>query len=211
MAWWPTIPSWLYGTPKYLMFPSTKLAEMLAPGNQPTRLVQWSGSPSLGAVMRSPVRGLAGLGATGPGPVFTDPSGNPIASAVCGAPYGFTVPPYEQANGGPGQVYIIQTKNGAPQFSGMFAVPMAPYTSLCNQDVGSYQLEAFDPFTGNHIGDVAFQVVPQGTIPPTVPASVPAGGSGQTLPVQAAGSLNLNTTTLLALAAGAFLLLGRRK
>ena len=192
--WWPTVPAWIYGNPGYLTHPSSKLTEMLAPTNQPTRMVQWQGRGSLGAWRRSASLGLT---ASGP-PVLTDPSGQPISSAVCGSPYGFTVPGYEGA-----QVYIIQTKNGQPQYSGLFSVPMAPYTGVCGQDEGTYQLTAYDPTSGQSLGQVQFQVLPAGSHPGVTRPPVPGA--------HVTGAFNLSTTQIVIVAAAAYFLLLRRR
>lgn len=109
-------------------------------------------------------------------PVFLDTGGNVITSAVCGSIYSMTVPGYEHQT-----LYIVQTKNGAPSFSGNMAIPMPNYASVCNQDEGNYQLQAFDPLSGTLIGQTTFTVlpaaVPTTTTAPPAAAIAPASSS----------------------------------
>jgi len=101
-------------------------------------------------------------------PVFFDVSGNLITHAVCGSIYSFTVPGYE------GQVvHIVQTKNGAPSVSAPLKMPVPNYASKCNQDEGTYVVQAFT-LVGDLLGGTTFNVLPA----PAAPGGPMTPGAG---------------------------------
>jgi hypothetical protein len=116
-----------------------------------------------------------GQGAIIVNPVWFDTNNNQITSAVCGSIYSMTVPGFEGKT-----LFAVQTKNGAPQFSGNMQIPMSNYASQCNQDEGSYQLSVYDPTSHSLIGQGSFTVLPAGSVS-TVPSST--GTTGATTPV----------------------------
>lgn len=73
-----------------------------------------------------------GLGAYG-SPSFFDAANNPITVIQCGQPYTFDVPGFS-----PGQIWLDQTKNGQPWFSGPFSVPMPSFSADCVSQPGVY-------------------------------------------------------------------------
>jgi len=100
-------------------------------------------------------------------PVFFDVNGNVITQAVCGSVYSMTVPGYE------GQwLMIVQTKNGAPSFTGPMLMPMSNYASKCSQDEGSYNVQAFTQ-AGQLLGSTTFVVLPAASSPGTGPSGLP--------------------------------------
>lgn len=111
---------------------------------------------------------LRGLGA----PQYMDASGRPISAIPCGTPYTFDVPGYHQ-------VWLDQTHNGQPGYSGLFPVPMSPYTANCDGELGTWlnTVYAVTPQggRGSFIGSDSLQIVPQqsgggpGTGPPAAP------------------------------------------
>lgn len=112
-------------------------------------------------------------------PIWFDTNNNIITSAVCGSIYSMTLPGYEGKT-----VYVIQTKNGAQQFAGSMAIPMSNYASKCNQDEGYYQLSAYEPTSGNLIGQGSFTVLPAGT---ASTAASSTGTTGATVPAATPG------------------------
>ena len=141
---------------------------------------------------RSPRPPRGTLGAASYQPVFLDVNGNPVTEVVCGDAYTFDVPGWTG-----GQIHLTMTKNGQPAFDDLFTVPMPSYTSTCANDVGTYQVMAYDPLTGILLGQTTFQVAPAGTV---IPKSTTSTGILAWLE-------NLTTVEKVALAAGAFLLL----
>lgn len=143
------------------------------------------------AVMTSmspqPARGM--LGSASAPPVYTDANGNTITSVVCGGVIGFTVPGWEGK-----QIWLTEYKNGTKSYDGLFGVPMAPYTTICGQDEGTYQDIAYDPVSGVVLGQTTFQILPA--------TGVPAGGGTP------GGSLlgKFSTTELLIGAAAVYFL-----
>lgn len=129
-------------------------------------------------------------------PKWFDSNGNTITSAACGQAYGFTIPGFEGR-----QVYLVQTKNGQAQFSGLFSIPMASYSSICNQDEGNYVATAYDPATGQQIGSGAFTVSPSGANPAAasqpVITGVPLSPGTTAQPVQAAPGVMTDITSFL--------------
>jgi hypothetical protein len=111
-----------------------KLAEMMAPQQSP-----------------KPARGTMGAAATDP--VFKDVNGNPITSIACGGTYTFDVPGYSQ-------IWLTMLKDGVKTFDQLFSVPMPSYVSSCANDVGTYQVVAYDPVSGMVIGKTNFTVLP---------------------------------------------------
>src|SRR5215475_2218345 len=100
-------------------------------------------------------------------PVFYDNSGMVITSAICGSIYNMTVPGYEGQ-----QLVITQTKNGTPSFSGPMQIPMLNYPSKCNQDEGTYDVQAFT-LAGALLGGTTFTVLPAVSLPSAIPAAGP--------------------------------------
>lgn len=135
-----------------------------------------------------------------------DVNGNPITSAVCGSVYNMTIPGWEGRS-----PYILQTKNGASQFSGTMPIPMKNYSSVCQQDEGSYQLQAFDPTSGALIGQTNFTVLPA-TSASTAASSTAATGATIAPATGAPGFFStLTTTQWVVLAAVGIVLLSRMK
>lgn len=112
----------------------------------------------------APPRGT--LGAAALQPVFMDTSGNPITAIVCGGAYTFDVPGASN-----GQIWLTMNKNGQQVYNALFNVPMPSYTSTCANDVGTYQVLAYDPVTGILLGQTTFQVLPAGSAPPPAPGT----------------------------------------
>lgn len=112
---------------------------------------------------------LRGLGA---GPQYMDTSGRPISAIPCGTPYTFDVPGYHE-------VWLDQTHNGQPGYSGTFPVPMAPYTANCAGELGTWLNTVYtvtpQGTRGTFLGSDSLQIVPQqsgggpGTGPPVAP------------------------------------------
>lgn len=126
-------------------------------------------------------------------PVFYDQNQNVITSAICGAVYSMTVPGYEGKT-----LFVQQTKNGAPQFSGNLQIPMTNYASKCQQDEGSYQISVHDPASGALIGATTFTVLPAAV-------SSAAGTAVTTAPGSSTGTTGATTPTTAAPAAASFL------
>lgn len=183
---WP-IPVWVYTNAPYLSHSGYKVAEMMAPSVPPYENRVGPRNTSMNGLgqMYIPPKSTQSNGATpsaqtsgpiimnptaGTTPVFKDPSGNVITSAPCGSQYSMTVPGLEGQT-----VYIVQTKNGAPSFSGNMTMPMPAYSSICNQDEGTYNVQAFDSTSGSLLGQTQFTVTPgPGSLQP---AGVPFGAS----------------------------------
>jgi hypothetical protein len=114
------------------------------------------------------------------GPQFYDHNGNPVQQIQCGTPYTFDVPGYS-----PGLVWLEQTHNGAPSFSGAFQVPMPSYISDCVSQVGQYMNTVYTlggaggVQRGQLIGSVTINILPgqlpQGVIPSDVVKATPTG------------------------------------
>lgn len=113
------------------------------------------------------------------GPRFLDLSGNVISEIACGQPYQFDIPGYSQA-------YIRVYQNNTLTFEGVHDIPMPPYTSVCETDVGRFLVQAYDPTTYAELGEASLNIT---------------GGSG--LP------FGLSTTGLLAIAGVGLLLFSR--
>ena len=148
---WP-IPVWIHTNAPYLSHAGYRVSEMLAPNIPPYE-------------MRAPARtssvsnGLHGLGQATSAPVFfSDIADRPVTSVICGEIYNLHVPGWDG-----GSVYLIQTKDGRPQFSGLFPVPMLNYQSNCLNDPGTYVAQVFDPASGNQnlIGTATLTVHPK--------------------------------------------------
>lgn len=111
---------------------------------------------------------LRGLGA----PQYMDTAGRPLSAVTCGTPFTFDVPGYSQ-------VWLDQTHNGNPGYSGTFPVPMAPYTPNCSGELGTWLNTVYtvtpQGTRGTFIGSDSLQIVPQqsgggpGGGPPTAP------------------------------------------
>src|SRR5215475_7870802 len=78
-----------------------------------------------------------------------------------------TVPGYEGQ-----RLMIVQTRNGAPSFSGPVQIPMGNYPSKCNQDEGTYFVQAFT-LAGALLGGTTFTVLPALSQPSAIPAAGP--------------------------------------
>ena len=139
-----------------------------------------------------PPRGTLGQGNTS-GPSYFDVNGNPITSIVCGGSFTFDVP-----GSGLSQVWLTILKNGTKTFDGLFGIPMPTYITTCANDVGNYQLIAYDPNSGIVLGQTTMNILP-------ATGTVPSSGIASWL-------ANMSTAEKLGLAAGvAFLLLRRKK
>lgn len=122
-------------------------------------------------------------------------NGQPVSSIPCGTPFTFDVPGY-----GP-TIWLTETKNGVKTFDGLFTIPMAPYTSMCNQDEGAYEAAAFTVNNNQPaqlIGTTSVTITP--ATQPLVAGSNSASGVG------------MSSSTLMLAAAGiaAFLLLRKK-
>ena len=152
-------------------FDTYKLGEMLLPSQSP-----------------APPRGTLGAAATDP--VFKDASGNPISSIVCGGTYSFDVP-------GRSQIWLTMLRNGTKVFDSLFNVPIT-HTAQCGTDeIGQYQVFAYDPPSGMLIGQTTFSIL----------ASDGSGGTGT-----GTGLLDtLKAHPLLIAGVALLLLMGKKK
>jgi len=104
-----------------------------------------------------------GLGAYG-APTFFDANNNPVTSIACGSPYTFDVPGVS-----PAQIWLDQTKDGVPWFSGPFSVPMPSFTADCASQTGVY-VNAVSTLNqgqrGSPIGQTTLTVLPAGATSP---------------------------------------------
>lgn len=73
---------------------------------------------------------------------YTDASGNPIATAVCGSTIGFNVPGYNQ-------IWLEVRQNGNLTFDGPFNVPMRAYPLNCMTDIGQFEATYYESVAGN--------------------------------------------------------------
>jgi hypothetical protein len=110
--------------------------------------------PSVGP---RPPRGT--LGAASAQPVFKNAGGSAINSIVCGQPYTFDVPGYNN-------VWLTMKKDGKETYDGEFSVPMPSYVASCASDPGTYQAIAYDLDSGIVLGTATFQVLPAGSADP---------------------------------------------
>jgi hypothetical protein len=164
-------------------------------------------------------------------PVYTV-NGQPVSRVSCGQTIGFDVPGYSQA-------WVIVAQNGQTTFDGPMSLPMPPYRLRCPDDVGDFQVAAYELVNGqrgNVIGATRITVdaeqvqmvpAPNGTPPPMgqpLYAQPPQiietiGGGGPPLqfedePAPEPGffaSMDLTTVALLAIGALVVLPLLRRK
>ena len=166
-------------------------------------LLQWKV-----AEMTQPSRRLAGLRAMQTNqPYFTDASGNAITQIQAGGAYNFTVAGWEGK-----QVYLIMSKDGQQVYNALFSVPMGLYTST-SDNIGSWIADVYDPVSGAPLGQATLAILPAGgaggtpgpggTTTPPGPTGTPSGVPGV--------FSGMSTGTLLALAAGAFILLSGKK
>jgi hypothetical protein len=92
-------------------------------------------------------------------PVFYDAKGNPVSQILCGEDYSFDVPGYSQ-------VWLEQTYNGKPSFSGPFSVPVPAYIGDCQTQIGTYISSAYELTPqggrGTLLGTVGFRILPGG-------------------------------------------------
>lgn len=88
-------------------------------------------------------------------------NGVPASSLNVGDTMGFNVPGYSQ-------VWLDQTQNGTPQYSGPFNVPMAPYV-LQSRDVGTFNASVYELNAGGQkgklLGTDSIQVSAPGAAP----------------------------------------------
>lgn len=75
--------------------------------------------------------GGGGNGGAGAAVQFLNAAGQAITQTTCGETIGFDVPGFSE-------VWLVQTKDGEPQFNGPFHVPMQPYQLNCATDAGQY-------------------------------------------------------------------------
>jgi hypothetical protein len=107
---------------------------------------------------------LRGLG------VYYLKNGQPASVLYVGDMMSFNVPGYSQ-------VWLEQTQNGNPQYSGPFSLPMTPYT-LLPQDQGTFAASVYTLTPGNTrgqpIGTDSIQVQARPAAPPPpIPVSLP--------------------------------------
>lgn len=157
------------------------------------------------------------LGAVASQPVFLDANGRVATQFVCGQTITYAVPGYSK-------IWLVQTQNGQPQFNGPMAVPMPPYTLDCTRDVGTFVQTAYELTTdgkrGGLIGGATANVLPSLSLAPVVagggPVSVSVtaaapGAPFDPLTSSPAAPAADNTFLYVALAAGAYLLLGGKR
>lgn len=186
---WPT-PHWVIDNAGALSTVDqntrAKLGEMCMPSNvAPARLFNNGASNGTLGALNVVVGDSTGTGTQSAGVVITSPTpnaqlqwtdanGKVINSAVCGTAYNMTIPGLEGHS-----IYLVQSKNGSPQFSGTFPLPMSNYQSVCNQDEGTYTASAYSLVDGSLIASGSFTVLPQGS-------SAITGATGTTTPVPGA-------------------------
>jgi hypothetical protein len=152
---------------------------------------------------------FAGLGG-----IYYLKNGQPASSYVVGDTMGFNVPGYSQ-------VWLEQTQNGNPQYTGVFNLPMAPYV-LQSRDVGAFNASVYEYKNGvkgrligtdsvqvlatiqpataniNYAPPVVNAVLAPGYVNPTVtPSGVPLLPSGvmtPSAPAPAPGTVLFNPT-----------------
>ena len=110
------------------------------------------------------------------------------------------------------QVYLIMSKDGQQVYNALFSVPMGLYTST-SDNIGSWIADVYDPVSGAPLGQATLAILPAGgaggtpgpggTTTPPGPTGTPSGVPGV--------FSGMSTGTLLALAAGAFILLSGKK
>lgn len=162
-------------------------------------------------------------------PIYTV-GGQPAPTAVCGEVIGFDVPGYPQA-------WIIVYQDGRSTFDGPMNLPMSPYALRCPNDVGFFQVAAYEIVNGqrgNVIGQTSIRVtapsqpipgqLPPGNtlVPSPVPGStpprmgeppyiieggVPYGPTFENEPEPESGFFGMDSTTLALLALGALVVL----
>jgi hypothetical protein len=155
-----TAPQYMNGGGAYILGPSVTTA----PG--PPNVVESINNPIIPASEGNV-----------PNPVFYDTQGNIIASAVCGSTYNMTVPGFDGQT-----LMIVQTKNGAPNFSGPLLMPVRNYGSTCGQDEGTYNVQAFTQ-PGTLLGSTTFVVLPAPGAPGTGPSGLPPSPIGTGVPI----------------------------
>lgn len=115
-------------------------------------------------------------------------AGVPSTSGKCGDTITFDVPGYQRA-------WIVVYQDGRPTFDGIMDLPMPPYALKCPQDIGNFQVAAYEITAqgtrGGVIGQTSFTVTaglqpqqqPQPTAQPTDDGtSTPGSGGGSTPP-----------------------------
>lgn len=156
-------------------------------------------------------------------------AGVPSTSGNCGNVITFDVPGYQRA-------WVIVYQDGKPTFDGPMDLPMQPYALKCPQDIGNFQVAAYEITAqgtrGGVIGQTSFKVnvapVAGPTAQPTPtadggptqggggsepPPIVPIGGGGPPMQFDGddqpteAGMFGLDTSTLVLVGIGALLVL----
>lgn len=216
---WPN-PHWVYGNATALSHPYYLVQQSAMLNVPPVALKAIGGAQT---APPTPVNGTGGgtpaipstaahtparcpsLGAPAASMIWSDANGNAVSSVVCGSTYSMTIPGMEGQ-----QIYLVQQKDGSPQFSGNFSIPMSNYQSICPQDVGTYTASAYSLADGSLIAQGTFQVLPQGSTStgtastPAVPGATTATGS--TLSVIEGMFSNLTASDWLLIAAGLLVL-----
>jgi hypothetical protein len=106
------------------------------------------------------------------GPQYYDSTGVPVSQVICGSPITFDVPGYKS-------VWLDQTHNAGAGYSGVFPLPMPPYTPNCSTEVGIYANQVYtvgpQGQRGTPIGSNTFTVMPvsAGGPPPTTTPKLP--------------------------------------
>jgi hypothetical protein len=91
-------------------------------------------------------------------------NGSKASSVVCGQLYTFKVDNYSAS-----QIWLVQTKNLAQSFNGIYNVPQA-YTATCNRDEGDYNNEVYAVASGQKgglLGTIIFKIKASGTVAST--------------------------------------------
>lgn len=90
-------------------------------------------------------------------PVFYNMSKQVITSIQCGNSVIFDCPGYST-------IWLVRTKNGVQDFSGLYTVPAPPYIMNCSTDPGTYTLTAYavaaNGLQGALLGSTTFTVTP---------------------------------------------------
>ena len=91
-------------------------------------------------------------------PTYYDMQGRAITTAMCGSSASFDVSGYKR-------VWLSLLKDGVLSFDAPHDLPMPPYVFSCTNDVGVYQVAAYEidanDVKGNLIGQTTFTVLPR--------------------------------------------------
>lgn len=94
----------------------------------------------------------------GGSPAYYDMNGKQISATTCGTSATFNVPGYKR-------VWLDILRDKQLSFSGAIDVPMPPYIFSCSNDVGAYDIAAYEvdanDAKGKLIGQTTFTVYPQ--------------------------------------------------